>query len=90
MYIDMKVSVLSKAESEPTPSELSPGDWTDIFATPHMVSCVPVQVRDLMVYIEAQRTIQSEGGSELQDATLLPMPQSQRSSARSSRRSSKK
>jgi hypothetical protein len=49
-----------------------------------------VQVRDLMVYIEAQRTIQSEGGSELQEATLLPMPQSRGSSSRSSRRSSKK
>jgi hypothetical protein len=48
------------------------------------------QVRDLMVYIEAQRTIQAEGGAELQDATLLPMPQSKGSSARSSRRSSKK
>ena len=49
-----------------------------------------VQVRDLMVFIEAQRTIQSAGGSELQDATLLPVPQSRSSSARSSRRSSKK
>lgn len=49
-----------------------------------------LQVRDLMVYIEAQRTIQAEGGSELQEATLLPMPQSKGSSARSSRRSSKK
>lgn len=57
-----------------------------------MPCCAAAQVRDLMVYIEAQRTIQSEGGSELQDATLLPMPQSQSrgSSTRSSRRSSKK
>jgi hypothetical protein len=36
-----------------------------------------------MVYIEAQRTIQSEGGAEMQEATLLPMPQSKGSSARS-------
>lgn len=49
-----------------------------------------LQVRDLMVYIEAQRTIQAEGGSELQEATLLPMPQSKGSSARSRRCSSKK
>jgi hypothetical protein len=43
-----------------------------------------------MVFIEAQRTIQAEGGSELQDATLLPMPQSKGGSRGGSRRTSKK
>eukprot|EP00775_Hariotina_reticulata_P010878 gene10878-11032_t len=46
------------------------------------------QVRDLMVYIEAQRTIQSETGSELQDATLLPVPSPSKPS--SSRRRGRK
>jgi hypothetical protein len=32
-----------------------------------------MQVRDLMVFIEAGRTIQENGG-ELKDATLLPVP----------------
>lgn len=45
-----------------------------------------LQVRDLMVYIEAQRTIQAGGdASELQDATLLPVPaQAQGKGSRSS------
>jgi hypothetical protein len=47
-----------------------------------------LQVRDLMVFIEAQKTIQSEGG-ELQDATLLPMPAKEASSS-GRRRSSRK
>lgn len=33
------------------------------------------QVRDLMVFIEAQRTINEAGGGELRDATLLPVPE---------------
>eukprot|EP00878_Enallax_costatus_P011007 GHUV01011496.1.p1 GENE.GHUV01011496.1~~GHUV01011496.1.p1 ORF type:complete len:327 (+),score=137.85 GHUV01011496.1:94-1074(+) len=45
------------------------------------------QVRDLMVYIEAQRTIETSGG-ELQDATLLPVPEGQKPS--SHRRRSRK
>lgn len=40
-----------------------------------------------MVYIEAQRTIESSGG-ELQEATLLPIPEGQKPS--SSRRKSRK
>jgi hypothetical protein len=48
-----------------------------------------LQVRDLMVFIEAQKTIQSEGG-ELQDATLLPMPAKEASSSSGRRRSSRK
>uniref|UniRef100_A0A383VK63 BRCA1-associated protein n=1 Tax=Tetradesmus obliquus TaxID=3088 RepID=A0A383VK63_TETOB len=47
------------------------------------------QVRDLMVFIEAQKTIQSAGG-ELQDATLLPMPAKEASSSSWRRRSSRK
>ncbi|WIA10155.1 hypothetical protein OEZ85_010359 [Tetradesmus obliquus] len=47
------------------------------------------QVRDLMVFIEAQKTIQSAGG-ELQDATLLPMPAKEASSSSGRRRSSRK
>jgi hypothetical protein len=47
-----------------------------------------LQVRDLMVFIEAQKTIQSAGG-ELQDATLLPMPAKEASNS-GRRRSSRK
>lgn len=50
---------------------------------------LPLQVRDLMVFIEAQKTIQSAGG-ELQDATLLPMPAKEASSSSGRRRSSRK
>jgi hypothetical protein len=35
------------------------------------------QVRDLMVYIEAGRHVQQEGGGDLAEATLLPLPQQQ-------------
>jgi hypothetical protein len=51
-------------------------------------AAVLLQVHDLMVFIEAQKTIQSAGG-ELQDATLLPMPAKEASSS-SRRRSSRK
>jgi hypothetical protein len=57
-----------------------------------LTHCLPLllllQVRDLMVFIEAQKIIASEGG-ELQDATLLPMPAKQASSS-GRRRSSRK
>jgi hypothetical protein len=41
-----------------------------------------------MVFIEAQRAIAGAGGGELQDATLLPMPEQQQGKAR--RRASKR
>lgn len=47
------------------------------------------QVRDLMVYIEAQRTIEQSG--ELQEATLLPVPAAAAAKdSKSKRRSSRK
>lgn len=49
-----------------------------------------LQVRDLMVFIEAQRTIAdaSGGNSELKDASILPVPEQQ--SGKGRRRSSKR
>ncbi len=39
----------------------------------------PLQVRDLMMFIEAQRVVQASGGadSELSNGTVLPMPEQQ-------------
>ena len=34
-----------------------------------------VQVHDLMMYIEASRTIEAEGGQELRDASLVASPE---------------
>ena len=50
-----------------------------------------VQVHDLMMYIEASRSIEAEGGQELRDASLLaspeaPQQQPQASAKRLSRR----
>lgn len=41
-----------------------------------MLCCSVRQVRDLMMYIEAQNTISRSGGvgGELHEATLLPVP----------------
>jgi hypothetical protein len=52
--------------------------------------CLLPQVRDLMVFIEAQRTIAdaSGGNSELKDASILPVPEQQVGKGR--RRSSKR
>jgi hypothetical protein len=50
-----------------------------------------LQVRDLMVFIEAQRTIAdaAEGNSDLKDASILPVPEQQQN-GKGRRRSSKR
>lgn len=40
-------------------------------------ACDRVQVRDLMVFIEAQRLVEASG-EDLQQATVLPVPEPQR------------
>ena len=34
-----------------------------------------MQVHDLMMYIEASKSIEAESGQELKDASLLPSPE---------------
>lgn len=53
------------------------------------IACLPAQVHDLMMYIEASRSIEGEGGQELREASLLPSPEApkkQQTGKRSSRK----
>ncbi len=39
------------------------------------------QVRDLMVFIEAQRAVEAAGGSELRDGAVVALPPAERTSS---------
>ena len=36
-----------------------------------------LQVRDLMIFLEARQTIEAAGGGELEGASVLPVPEQQ-------------
>lgn len=62
--------------------------WEGVGMLPPSLSSDVAQVRDLMIYIEAGRSI-AAGGEEMKDASLLPVPP-QQATPQPKRRTSKR